>query len=173
MSEQPQKVEGRSILGIAILIIVVCAATVAVVYHLNPREAKPRRLWIPAVVDKDTVTILPETRQMNFWTPSVHTREYLSKSQTDSDPDRWQLISNDEPLMQFGMMLHSNANVFGYRRVEIWGHGRSTFKPGWWWTVNVGTNFSALDMGHAYQKFWKCRTPIFIELVENRGSTEP
>src|ERR1700683_4679161 len=98
MSEQPQKVGGGPTLGIATLIVAVCVATIAIVLLLVPREAKPRRLWIPAVVDKDTVTILPDTRQMNFWTPSAHTREYFAKSHSASDPDKWQIISNDDPL---------------------------------------------------------------------------
>jgi len=182
MSDQPQKFEGISFLGLSIAYPRTfwgtlpfgfgCAAIVLVVYFLTPRNAPPRRLWLPTVVDTNGAqAVLAESQQMNFWTPSVHTKDYLSAASTQpADPDRWQVLPNDDQVIQFGKLLHSNSNVLGYRRTEVWGHGRSVFKPGWWWTVNVYTNFSVAEMGQAYQRFWKCSGPVFIEAVQNRGS---
>ncbi len=184
MSEQPQRNEGVSFLGLTIAypktvwgtltFALVCATIVAAVYLLAPHAARPRRLWVPAVVEKNgSQTIMGETRQMNFWTPSTRTKEYLSKSGAAvSDSDKWQVIASDDLVMQFGMMLHTNGNVLGYRRSEGWGHGRSIFKPGWWWTVNVMSNYSVAELGRVYQSFWKCSAPVFIEVVDNRGSEE-
>jgi hypothetical protein len=182
MSEPPRKNEAvpssdapgaypRTLWG-SLPYILVCATIVLVAYFLAPRMTPPRRLWVPIVVQKDgSQTPLGETRQMNFWTPSVRTRDYMTnRAGAGSSPDKWQMIASDEPVMQFGLLLHSNANVFGYRRTEVWGHGRTVFKPGWWWTVNVTTNYSVAELGNVYQSFWKCTAPVFIEVVDNRGS---
>lgn len=169
MNESPRHSEGLSLPALILL----CGTIILAAYLIGNHKPtfQPRRLWIPAVVDKNGgVTVLDETRQMNFWTPSLRTKEYLMQGGATNSPDQWQVLSNDEPILRFGMMLHSNASVFGYRRTEVWGHGRSFFKPGWWWSVNVATNFSATDMGRVYQDFWKCKTPVFIEVVESRGS---
>ncbi len=184
MNELPQKNEGVSFLGVTVAYprtvwgmlpyAFVCATIVLVVYFLAPHATPARRLWVPIVVEKNgSQTSMGETRQMHFWTPSARTREYMRKSgSAGPDSSSWQAIASDEPVMQFGMLLHSNANVFGYRRTEVWGHGRTVFKPGWWWTVNVTTNYSVVDLGNAYQSFWKCSSPVFIEVVDNRGSEE-
>ncbi len=182
MSDQPQKIEGISFLGQTIAYprtfwgtlpyAFVCAAVVLVAYVCAPHAPPLRRLWLPVVVDKNGAeTVMGETEQMNFWTPSVQTKDYLSQAGgSPTDPDRWQILSNEDLVMQFGLLLHSNANILGYRRTVVWGHGRSVFKPGWWWTVNVHTNFTAAEMARTYQTFWKDSTPVFIEVVQNRGS---
>lgn len=155
-------------------VLIICATVVLVVYFHAPHTAAPRRLWVPAVVEKNgSVTTLAETRQMHFWTPSAETKDYLPKiSNSIAAQDKWQVISNDDMVVQFGNLLHSNKDVLGYRRYVVWGHGRSVFKPGWWWTVNVFTNFSPAEMGQTYQNYWKCGAPVMIEVVENRGSDQ-
>ncbi len=71
-------------------------------------------------------TILGETRQMEFWTPSVKTKDYLHQENGEvASNDLWQVIADDDVVLQFGTMLRSNVNVLGYRRVEAWGQGRS------------------------------------------------
>jgi hypothetical protein len=184
MSDQPaQKTEGISFLGLTIAYpttfwgmmpyFFVCSAVVAIFYLTSRHQTpEPRRLWLPAVVDTNGgQLVMGETEQMNFWTPSVRTKDYLGKiTDPATDPDSWQVLSNDNPLITFGMMLHTNSDVLGYRRTEVWGHGRSMFKPGWWWTVNVHTNFTVTDMAQAYHSFWKGSGPVFIEVVKNRGS---
>jgi len=176
MSEQSQNLEGspRSTFWGTIQVAFVCATILVVVYLLAPRPQPPRRLWEPVVIEKNgSLTVMGETRQMHFWTPSVQTKDYLAKTASSiSDQDKWQVLSNDDSLLQFGTMLHTNSDIIGYRRTEVWGHGRSGFKPGWWWTVNALTNYSAVEMGHTYQSFWKCSSPVFIEVVESRGSEQ-
>jgi len=103
----------------------------------------------------------------------VLTKDYLHRDGGGFDvKDRWQVISNEDTLQQFGQLLHSNVNVLGYRRVEVWGQGRSSFKPGWWWTMNVFTNYTVGELAHTYQDFWKSSQPVFIEVIDNRGSDE-
>jgi hypothetical protein len=134
----------------------------------------PRRLWSPVLIQNNgTESVLGDTRQLEFWTPSATTKDYLRKVHGQVDEtEKWQVLSNDDPVVQFGVMIHSNTAVTGYRRVEDWGQGRSTYKPGWWWTVTVLTNYSATDFGRAYQNYWKSVQPVFIEIVDNRGRTE-
>jgi hypothetical protein len=117
--------------------------------------------------------ILGETRQMEFWTPSVKTKDYLRKYHDAVDGlDKWQVIPSDDMVAQFGSLLHSNQSVLGYRRVEVWGQGRTSYKPGWWWTMNVLTNYSVGDLAQAYRGFWKAPQPLLVEVIDNRGSIE-
>lgn len=157
-----------------ISIVAICVTVGFVTYLLVGNSEPPRRLWSPVVIEANgNETILGETRQMEFWTPSVKTRQYLAPVGGEIAPsDQWQVISNDDTILAFGTVLHTNKNVLGYRRVEVWGHGSTTFKTGWWWTVNVLTNYTVGDLGHAYQDFWKPRHPVFIEVIDNRGRTQ-
>ena len=75
-------------------------------------------------------------------------------------------------MVQFGEMLHTNKYVLGFRRVAIWGRGRAQFKPGWWWTMDVMTNYNATDLGSAYREYWKCPYVLFVEVIDNRGRNE-
>ena len=156
--------------------LIVCA-TIAFIAHLvsSSHSTQSPRLWITAVVatNGNQATIMADTRRMEFWTPSAKTKDYLSKEGGKiADNDKWQVIPSDAAVLQFGGILHSNANVLGYRRVEVWGQGRTNFKPGWWWTMNVYTNFSVVELAHTYQTFWKAPQPVFVEVIDNRGSDE-
>jgi hypothetical protein len=169
MNEQPQNNSG------ALLMVIICAVIAFITYLVVSQHPEPsRRLWMPVVVETNgNQTVLGETRQMEFWTPSAQTKDYLHKDGGEVDgKDKWQVIPSEDALIQFGALLHSNVNVLGYRRVEVWGQGRSSFKPGWWWTMNVFTNYSVGDLGRAYQDFWKSSQPVFIEVIDNRGSKE-
>lgn len=150
----------------------VCAAIVIICSHAStPKAQEPRRLWTPVVIETNgNQTILGETRQMEFWTPSARTKDFIiAKDGTVFSKEKWEVIPTDETDFQFGAMLHTNANVLGYRRVEVWGHGRTSYKPGWWWSVNVTTNYTVADLTRAYMDFWKPPAPIFIEVIDNRG----
>jgi hypothetical protein len=160
----------------AVCCLFVCATIAFIAYLVvSPKPAQSRRLWITAVVatNGNQATIMAETRRMEFWTPSTKTKDYLPKEGNEvANNDKWQVIPNDDAVLQFGALLHSNANVLGYRRIEVWGQGRTNFKPGWWWTMNVFTNYAVVDLAHAYQTFWKAPQPVFVEVIDNRGSDE-
>jgi hypothetical protein len=152
-----------------------CATIGLAAYVLTQRPQRRPRLWSPVVVDTNGVetTILGETRQLEFWTPSAETKDYLRKEGGNvADSEKWQVISNDDAVLKFGTMLHTNASVLGYRRLKVWGHGRSAFKPGWWWTLNVLTNYSAGNLAHAYEGFWKSHGVLFVEVIDSRGRDE-
>jgi hypothetical protein len=179
MSEQPEKSAGASAgtrrfcgdLPWALF----CITIVIVAYLLHTTHSPAiRRLWVPIVIDTNgDQTILGDTRQLEFWTPSVKTKDYLRKDGGEvPDKEKWQVIASDDVVSQFGMVLHSNTAVFGYRRVEEWGQGRTDFKPGWWWTMNVTTNYSVADLAQIYKEFWKTPQTVFVEVIDNRGSSE-
>ena len=179
MSEQTEKSAGAPAsprtMSCVLPWLFVCATISYVAYLFVPQHSQPmRRLWIPVVVETNgNQTVLGETRQLEFWTPSVKTKDFLHKTGGEFDPhEKWQIISSDDVVMQFGKVLHSNANVLGYRRVEDWGQGRTTFKPGWWWTMNVQPDYSVGDFVRVYRGFWKSPQPVLIEVVDNRGSNE-
>jgi hypothetical protein len=153
----------------------VCALVAfLVVRYMQPRAQPPRRLWWPVVVNTNgSETVLGDYRQFEFWTPSVKTKEYLQTMGGQvSAQEKWEALPNEDAVLQFGTLLHSNKNVLGFRRVEVMGQGRTNFKPGWWWTVNVLSDYSAGEMGHVYQVFWKTPQAVFIEVIDNHGHTE-
>jgi len=179
MSEQSEKKAGASVCLRTLCGVLPCAfvcATIAFIAHLviSPHAEPTPRLWIPVVVETNgNQTVLGETRQVEFWTPSVKTKDYLRKDGGQVDrQEKWQIIPSDDAVSQFGMVLHSNQNVLGYRRVEEWGQGRTTFKPGWWWTMNVMPDYSVGDLARIYREYWKSPQPVLIEVVDNRGSRE-
>ena len=159
-----------------VCLLCVCATIALAAYSLTRHPPQPpRRLWSPVVIDTNgsQSTILGETRQLEFWTPSADTKDFLRKDGGKIiDSDKWQVISNDDAVSQFGLLLHTNRSVLGYRRVKVWGHGRTDFKPGWWWTLNVITNYSAGDLARSYEDFWKSHQMLFIEVIDNRGRDE-
>src|SRR5271154_6826305 len=85
MSEQPEKNEDGSACPRSLFAVlpwlVVCGAIAFIAYRdVGPRAEPPRRLWIPVVVETNgNQTILGETRQMEFWTPSARTKDHLRK----------------------------------------------------------------------------------------------
>jgi len=179
MSEQPEKNTGGSCCARGTFGAMPCAlvcATIAFIAYLvlSPHAEPTRRLWVPVMVQTNgNQVILGETRQMEFWTPSVKTKDFLHKDAGKySDLEKWQIIPSDDVVSQFGLVLHSNKDVVGYRRVEEWGQGLTSYKPGWWWTMNVSTNYSVVDLAQVYRKFWKSPQAVFIEVVDNRGSRE-
>lgn len=137
-------------------------------------RSAPRRRWEPVLVATNgDITVLGETRQLEFWTPSAEIKEYLHKEDGKAvRPELWQVLSNDEPNVEFGGILKSNHNVLGYRRVHVWGQGQTTYKPGWWRTLNAFTNYDASDLARTYNDFWKSHQILFVEVIDNRGSPD-
>lgn len=156
------------------LCCVCICATVAYVSWLYCSPPAPRRLWEPVLVKPNgDVTVLGETRQLEFWTPSADTKDYLHTDDGKVVPtETWEVLSNDAPNVQFGATLKENQSVLGYRRVHVWGQGQTTYKPGWWWTMNVFTNYTASDLARTYDDFWKSRQILFVEVIDNRGSAD-
>jgi hypothetical protein len=175
MTTNPGKMPGGFACPKTLSCAIICA-TIAFVAWLafSPEKAPSRRLWIPVVIETNgTATVMGETRQMEFWTPSVKTKDFLIKHDGKvSEREKWQILPTDDPVIKFGSVLHTNSSVFGYRRAEVWGQGRSDYKPGWWWTMTVSTDFPASELAHIYQQYWKSTQPVFVEVVDNRGSTD-
>jgi hypothetical protein len=179
MSDQPDKKTDAAACqrtsGGFLTCLLACGLIAYIAYlFFTERPLPGRRLWIPIVVETNgTETVLGETRQMEFWTPSAKTKDYLRKYSGNVDGrEKWQILASDDPAIQFGLVLHSNQNVFGYRREEVWGQGRTSFKPGWWWTMNVTTNYSVTDLATIYRDFWKSSQPVMVEVIDNRGSSD-
>ena len=159
----------------AVLCVALLCATAAYIAHLlveHPVEKRPvaQRLWNPIAVTPDgrAGSLSAATRRLEFWTPSARTKDHLTRENgAIRDRDKWETITSDEPVTQFGMLLRTNANVLGYRRAEVWGHGRTTLKPGWWWTMTVTPNYSVQTLTQTYREFWKSTNTIFLETTEN------
>ena len=159
----------------SMLIVAVVCATVAYIAHqlIHQVPAHPaRRLWTPIVVTPNGAeTPLPAaTRRLEFWTPSSRTKDHLAREGGGiRERDKWEVLASEEPIQQFGMLLRTNSNVLGYRRAEVWGHGSTVLKPGWWWTMTVTTNYSVQTLMQAYRDFWKSSNAVYVERIENPG----
>ena len=161
-------------LFLTIRTICICATILLLAYLFVPHPHEARRLWTPDLIQTNgTETVLGESRQLEFWTPSAKTKDYLHMENGQVVPtETWEAISNEDAVLQFGTMLHTNLSVLGYRRIEVWGQGRTNFKPGWWWTLNVLTNYTAGDLAESYEQFWKSHQTLFVEVIDNRGSVD-
>ncbi len=175
MPESSQNTEHASagVLGL-ICCIAICATVCYVAFRFTPSSGPVRKLWSPIVVETNgNENILADTRQLEFWTPSTKTQNFLHKENDEVVPkEKWEIVSSEDAIMQFGNMLRTNQNVLGYRREEVFGQGRTSFKPGWWWTVTVLTNYTAGDFQKTYEAFWKSSSPVFVEVIDNRGRTD-
>jgi hypothetical protein len=114
--------------------------------------------------------VQPNTRRMEFWTPSAKTKDFLaSEGGNIRDKDKWEIIPNEERVIEFGKLLRSDWAVLGYRRTEVWGHGRTVLKPGWWWTMTVSTNYPLEKFVLTYRNFWQSSNAVFVEVFDNQG----
>ena len=100
-----RSLSGATSLWGALSCALVCGTLAYIAYLvLAVQPDRTRRLWIPVVVDSNgNQTILGETRQLEFWTPSVKTKDYLSKDAGQiSDKEKWQAIDSDDAVLRFG-----------------------------------------------------------------------
>jgi hypothetical protein len=155
-------------------VLVICATLGLAVYKLAPakRTAPPRRLWTPLVVNNlNAEMVVPDTLRLEFWTPSSKTKDYLTKDlKATGDTNRnWEIIDSEDRVTQFGQYLRKDTDVVGYRRTEVWGHGRTALKPGWWWSITVRTNYPTAKLAKSYREFWNTSSSVFVEVIDNRG----
>jgi hypothetical protein len=136
--------------------VVICATLAFAIYKLLPdkKAAPARRLWTPLVINNlNTEMIVP-----------------AKETKDAGDTNRnWEVIESEEPVTQFGQALRKDADVVGYRRSEVWGHGRTALKPGWWWSITVRTNYPVAKLAKTYREFWKTPSSVFVEVIDNRG----
>jgi hypothetical protein len=167
-------VSRRANLWSALIVALVCATAAYIanqVIHGTPAHP-PRRFWTPIVVRPDgaETTLAGASRRLEFWTPSSRTKDHLGRESGGiRERDKWEVLASDEPVQQFGMLLRTNSNVLGYRRAEVWGHGSTVLKPGWWWTMTVTTNYSVQTLLQTYRDFWKSSNAVYLERIENPG----
>lgn len=64
---------------------------------------------------------------------------------------------------QVGELITATDSVYGYRRYEVYGKGRSNGKEGIWWVVNSSPKFTTEDLARIYQDFWGTNSSIYIE----------
>lgn len=173
-SPAPQKTPRRANFWSTLSLAIICAMLAFFVWqftHVTPSHPL-RRLWTPTVVTPEGMetALQAGTVRLEFWTPSARTKDHLAgEGGVIRDRDKWEAIASDEPVHQFGALLRTNSNVLGYRRTEVWGHGRTSLKPGWWWTTTVTTNYSVQSLVQTYRAFWKSTNAIFVEKIENPG----
>jgi hypothetical protein len=164
--EYPETVHG------VVFVLAVCIAIVFIVFivvHGPAENVKTitsafRTVESPKAGETKDV---PGTSRLEFWTPSSKTADFLKSKEGDS---AWEANATEERVKAFGELLKGMKGVDGYRRYEVWGHGVSEYKPGWWWVIRVREPFTAERLISEYRAFWKTPWPMFVEVLENKAS---
>jgi hypothetical protein len=185
MSDQSEEKNGITILGQtlvypktlygALCVLFLSSAIVSslyIIFHATPAQIKAfHSLYATVKVDAETKeTVENDTLRYEFWTPSSKTKDYVEKHEGEvAQRDKWELDVTEDKVIKFGETLRGTSGVEGYRRVEAWGHGRSRFKPGWWWTMRVNRGYSVEKLAKEYREFWGTTEPMFIEVFDNKG----
>ncbi len=55
--------------------------------------------------------------------------------------------------------------MVGYRRWEVWGHGLTRFKAGWWWSMTVQKDFDPAEFSKTYRDFWHTPGTVYMEVI--------
>jgi hypothetical protein len=105
-------------------------------------------------------------RQIQFWTPSEFSHSDKSLDQL-GDNDKWEHGVTPEKLISFQELLKKHST--GWRRVEVFGVGRSQPKPGLWWIVTVDESFDMPIFIRDYATFWNTKQTIYVEEPSVRG----
>lgn len=153
-------------------VLTVCVAIVFIVYFVVHGPAENVRTIAGAFRTVESPKAgetkdVPGTSRLEFWTPGAKTADYLKSKEGDS---AWEANASDERVKAFGELLKGMKGVDGYRRYEVWGHGVSEFKPGWWWVIRVRDPFTVERLISEYRTYWKTPWPMFVEVLENKAS---
>jgi len=99
--------------------------------------------------------------RVQFWTPSVHTKETPGVKE-------WEKIANDDKLNELGDKMISQHIVTGYRRYEVFGAGTGGRKQGTWW-VSTG-QFKFIEFLKLYHEVWHPGgDDIYMEIASAAG----
>ena len=149
-----------------VALVAIVAGIVACVYFVVVEGKRDnlhavRGWWTSASVDTSGATTPFRGRKLlQFWTPSLRTKE-----STDAKP--WEKLATEETIHGFGAVLKSDSRVLGFRRQEVFGHGRTKSKWGWWWSVTVAHDYQPDDLLKVYSEYWKIRESIYVEITSN------
>ena len=105
-------------------------------------------------------------RYIQFWTPSAATQQFLKTSNGGFVPEdqKWQIVS-DEKAKKFGDYIMDYQLVQGFRRYEVYGKGRSTYKKGWWWAARIEFDFDLSEFARSYSDFWGSNKTLYVEEI--------
>ena len=126
-------------------------------------------------VTPDTATLPePHTYTIGFWTPSEETAAFwTAKGRVDKEQNEWEAEATLEKNVDFGEFLSLEHAVQGYRRYRVWGQGRGTLKPGFWWVVGVENWYPPKSIVSKYVEFWDSPDAVYVEVVWPKASHLP
>lgn len=111
-----------------------------------------------------------QSRVVQFWSPSSDTCQYAQKDSVGKvvADDNWLCVS-DQKVKDFDEKVIQYPEVIGYRRHNVFGHGRTEFKEGLWWTLNVTKKFSIESFVYSYSQFWGNKRDVYVEEIGSRN----
>jgi len=99
--------------------------------------------------------------RVEFWTPSVRTKE-------SPNAKPWEILVNDDKLLEFGKKLMGDGIVQGYRRYDVVGAGKGERQNGTWWVATGAFKF--VDFLRAYHEVWHPGADeVYMEVLEAKG----
>ena len=122
-----------------------------------------------------------DTKLVGFWTPSADTQTDLTQQSADrqiASEDRWQVVP-EQKVDEFENNLWNQfgdgkpgAMLHGLRRYQTTGHGLTTHKRGWWWTLNVDRRFDSRQLAKFYFSFWQNSKQMYVEEINGKSEYE-
>src|SRR4029077_2102474 len=123
----------------------------------------------------------PETKLTQFWTPSVDTKTDLANNfapnQIPQD-DSWEILNDDSRVEEFEKELwtrfkrENSGPLYGLRRYQTAGRGRTLHKRGWWWILTVKRDFDSKELAKFYFAFWNNSKQMYVEEINGKSSYE-
>ena len=100
------------------------------------------------------------SHQIQFWTPSLNT--YRDKNINEIEMEnRWQKLTDNTKIIEFEKLLNQYAK--GWRRMEVYGSGRTRCKYGYWWILTMKEDFKMQSFIALYSKFWGNTKTVYVE----------
>lgn len=158
----------KSITG-ALSVLGTLSAICFIVYsflNADSEKLEQIRVWSSMFLGKEgKPTQSSGSKQIQFWTPSIKT------SQSNGKLEDWEMDVTQEQVSEFGDKIYELDEVNGYRRYEVFGHGKSNKKWGWWWVVNVNNSFKPEQLSSVYREFWNNSDQnIYVEILNSSSS---
>jgi hypothetical protein len=168
--------------------LLVFLAAVGVVAWILFVRAKPENLVVltGTIFDSKGETVSKPTpaHLVQFWSPSSKTCQSVKDDIRESvggdhitGEEQWECPPEgqndpkytDEKVAEFARHLVAFPGVTGFRRYEVYGHGRTRYKTGWWWVLNVSKAFDTKSLVVEYSTFWKSKQDVYVEELNGAG----
>ena len=122
-----------------------------------------------------------DSKLVQFWSPSAETQEDLARESPTGKlnaDDSWQ-ITTEEHVDDFEKELWNHFGggtqkgpLNGLRRYREVGRGHTNHKRGWWWILNMRTDFDSRELAKFYFSYWGKSKAVYVEELNSKARYE-